>query len=205
MKRIINNILEWIGYHFIGYKVDIKHLEKTINKLKDKNLNDLSELLAFDNKLEKRLNEEINATNNAFEDVASDIIEVEKKVDKSIKYIKSSIDNINLDNDCGVCDKFVKSNAEQQTEIDQLKDENKEQKEIINHYTNNDTIALIEYKNEEIKELKKHNNYYMSQIKAIKRIAEKPLDLCGNLNDIISICNDMGIDYNNINLTNEKE
>ena len=38
MKRLINKVLEWIGYHFVGYKVDIKHLEKTINKLKDKNL-----------------------------------------------------------------------------------------------------------------------------------------------------------------------
>jgi len=33
MKRIINNILEWIGYHFVGYKVDIKHLEKRIEAL----------------------------------------------------------------------------------------------------------------------------------------------------------------------------
>ena len=50
----------------------------------------------------------------------------------------------------------------------------------------------------------KHNDYYISQIKAIKTIAEKPLNLCDNLNDIIAICCDMGIEFNDINLGNKR-
>ena len=43
------------------------------------------------NKLDKRVDDEINATNNAFEDVARDIIKVEEKLDKSIDNIKLDI------------------------------------------------------------------------------------------------------------------
>tara|TARA_R100001443_G_scaffold116639_1_gene137697 strand:+ start:958 stop:1248 length:291 start_codon:yes stop_codon:yes gene_type:complete len=85
-------------------------------------------------------------------------------------------------------------------------------------YSNNDNLhneynklldrldnALIKNESlqDEIKALKKHNDYYISQIKAIKTIAEKPLNLCDNLNDIIAICCDMGIDFDNINLGNK--
>ena len=42
---------------------NIKALEKEINKLKNKHLDDLSELLAFDNKLEKRIDELKEANN----------------------------------------------------------------------------------------------------------------------------------------------
>ena len=68
---------------------------------------------------------------------------------------------------------------------------------------NNMIYQLVQDQTEEIKALKKHNDYYISQIKAIKTIAEKPLNLCDNLNDIIAICCDMGIEFNDINLGNK--
>ena len=54
-----------------------------------------------------------------------------------------------------------------------------------------ETLKLYELEQYgENERLKKRVNNYVSQIKAIKTIAEKPLNLCDNLNDIIHICCD---------------
>ena len=101
---------------------------------------------------------------------------------------------------------------DQAEEIKVLKEENKyltyynnlcieDKKELEKRIDNlNYMYDILEDKN---KDLKKFNNYYISQIKAIKRIAEKPLNLCDNLNDIIAICCDMGLEFDDINLGNK--
>ena len=82
---------------------------------------------------------------------------------------------------------------DQAKEIKELKSKCKEMHKALKKRVEmcNDYHELVEDQAEEIKALKKHNNYYISQIKAIKTIAEKPLNLCDNLNDIIHICCDI--------------
>ena len=71
------------------------------------------------------------------------------------------------------------------------------EKELLNDDLKAEQLSNLE-KVKEIKELKKHNIYYSSQVKAIKRIAEQPQSSCDNttrLNNIIDICFDTGIDF----------
>jgi len=186
------------------------------------------------NKLEKRLGDEINATNNAFEDVARDIIKVEEKLDKSIDNIKLDITELrriienndkridlikeqfkmeeglsegncsswlsddtkrniklnalqtpfNDDDECGVCDEFIKINAEQQTELDKLKEDNKQ--------LNNNDIRRVDVPNM-IAEIMTATLTYEQDMN-MKDDERKRLMI--NLRCIIS---------NNINLSNEKE
>ena len=99
------------------------------------------------------------------------------------------------------------SNLEKVKEIKELKNSLKKGHERCNDYNElvNDQAEEINAKRVEIstlidrvQELKKHNIYYSSQVKAIKRIAEQPQSSCDNttrLNNIIDICFDTGIDF----------
>ena len=82
------------------------------------------------------------------------------------------------------------------------------QQELINKdklvKDNAEYIKIHNQQKSNIKNLKKFNGYYISQIKAIRTIAQKCEGATKyvkifDINNILSICNDMGIDYNNIN------
>ena len=171
MKRIINRILQWVGYHFVGYKVDIKNLEiqvgKLTSELKDLSIRDNFEDLEYkiDN-LEKKVDDDISASNKAFDDVANDIVKVEKRIkelepselhelsegncsswlsDDTKRNIKL---NINSNNDCGVCDEFILKCAELQTEIDKLKEDNKQLNKALDEERSKEAYINTELKKE---------------------------------------------------------
>ena len=89
-------------------------------------------------------------------------------------------------------DVFVKRCAEQQSEIDELKEDNKQLNKALDEERSKEAYINTELKKEN-KRLNKFNNYYKSQLKAIKTFVDED-----NKQYVIDTLND-------INLTNEKE
>ena len=133
MKRVINKIkwyiaiaLNWVKYHFVGYKVDIIKAEVTIGKLTsriDDNFDDLESRIDV-------LDEDINGY----------CIELEKsieKIDKRVKELEPTelhemLQTPFKDDECNICDDVGRTCAELQTELDKVKDELKEYKHSYN-------------------------------------------------------------------------
>ena len=97
-------------------------------------------------------------------------------------------------------DKALIKNESLQDEIKELKESIKLKNKVGKSYTKKikGLSELVEDQAKEIEGLKKHNIYYSSQVKSIKRIAEQPQNSCDNrtiLNDIIDVCFDTGIDF----------
>ena len=76
MKRLINRILQWVGYHFIGYKVDIINAEITIGKLTS------------------RIDNNHDGLNDKYDDLEQDINSLENKHINWVDSFKIKIDEL---------------------------------------------------------------------------------------------------------------
>ena len=111
----------------LSNKDEIGYINNELDSMSEKtitNINiELTELRRIIENNDKRIANETSSTNNAFDDVARDIIKVEKRI-KELE--PSELHQVlqtpfNDDNDV-----FVKRCAEQETELDEVKKENKE-------------------------------------------------------------------------------
>ena len=208
----------------LSNKDEIGYINNELDSMSEKtitNINlELTELRRIIENNDKRIDNETSSTNNAFDDVARDIIKVEKRI-KELE--PSELHQVlqtpfNDDNDV-----FVKRCAEQETELDEVKKENKELMfDIDKAFKSNKNLVK---KNKELKETidKERNNLddRISKdgevIKELKKSLDEERSKEAYINTILKEANkelvkeknQLMVKYkalkNNINLTNEKE
>ena len=89
MRTLINKVLHWVKYHFVGYKVDIIKAEITIGKLTNRIDKHYDELESRIDALDEDINDDVFVKRCA---------ELQTKLDKVIEDNKELRNNINLTN-----------------------------------------------------------------------------------------------------------
>ena len=137
IKRILNNMLEKIGYHFVGYKVDINNNFKLIKSINDKIDNDNND---NDNSNRCDVLASICNIKENIKKLGVDIDNVEVHYDKMNTRVLKLEDNNNDDNND---DLLYKHNEHLQVLLDEEKKKNQHFKECAILKIN----ALLEYIN----------------------------------------------------------